>query len=137
MRAKTKNTVIGIGALVVIVAVIATLMAVQFNRSTDLYKNQLSLSELQEKLNKNEDTFVYFYQHNCEYCQNVAPYMIPLAEKTNTPLFPLNIQKYSDGWDLYNIEGTPTVVHYRGGKEVKRIVGEHPEEDYEAFFTQQ
>jgi thioredoxin-related protein len=34
----------------------------------------------------------------------------------------------------YDIEGTPTIIHYENGKEVARIVGEHPEEDFQVFF---
>ena len=38
--------------------------------------------------------------------------------------------------DYYGLEGTPTIIHYKDGKEVGRIVGlpENPEEDYRAFF---
>ncbi|MGB8956729.1 MAG: thioredoxin family protein [Tumebacillaceae bacterium] len=104
--------------------------------NSDLYKNEISLEQLKTKIDGKEDFYAYFYQTGCEHCKVVSPILIPLAEGLNKPLKPVNIYQKQEPWKEYNISGTPTVVHFKDGKEVKRIVGEHPEADFRNFLNE-
>jgi thioredoxin 1 len=47
-----------------------------------------------------------------------------------------NLLEFGQEGLSYNIESTPTLVHYENGEEVSRLVGQYPEEEYEAFFNE-
>ena len=104
--------------------------------TNDLYKNEISLDQLKTKIDGKEEFYAYFYQTGCEHCKVVSPILIPLAEEMDKPLKPVNIHQKQEPWKDYNIQGTPTVVHFKDGKEVKRIVGEHPESDFRNFLNE-
>ncbi len=36
----------------------------------------------------------------------------------------IDIENLNEPWDKYNIQGTPTIIHFKDGKEVSRISGE-------------
>ncbi len=38
--------------------------------------------------------------------------------------------------DKYNIQGTPTIIHFKDGKEVSRISGEQSKEKFKEWFEQ-
>ncbi|MFX3622963.1 MAG: thioredoxin family protein [Ectobacillus sp.] len=101
----------------------------------DYYTNAISLDELQQSLQDKKDMTIYFYQPTCTYCQKVSPIIVPMAKDMDIDMKVLDLQKYSTGWDEFKIEGTPTVVRYKDGKEVDRIVGEHTEKEFKEWFT--
>ncbi|WP_330948549.1 thioredoxin family protein [Virgibacillus sp. MG-45] len=100
------------------------------------YQNQITPDALKEKLDNKEDVTVYFYSPTCSYCQNTTPVLVPLAEEMNVDIKKMNLLEFKTLWDLYEIEGVPTLVHYENGKEVARISSEQPEESFRAFLTE-
>lgn len=99
-----------------------------------LYQNIIVPDELDEKLAAGEDVTVYYFSPTCVHCQKTTPVVAPLADDMGVDLVKLNLLEYDKMKD-YDIEGTPTIIHYEDGEEVSRIVGEHPKEDFEMFFN--
>ncbi|MEM5622051.1 thioredoxin family protein [Bacillus thuringiensis] len=48
-----------------------------------------------------------------------------MAKKLNIDMKMLNLEEEQNGWNLFKIQGTPTIVHYKDGKEIDRIEGEY------------
>ena len=47
-----------------------------------------------------------------------------------------NLLEFEEGWDKYRIEGTPTIVQFKDGKESNRIVNLQNEEIYRQWFEE-
>ncbi len=99
-----------------------------------LYDNIILPEELDEKLEKGEDVTVYYYSPTCVYCQRTTPIIVPMAEELDIDLKKMNLLEF-DLMEYYDVEGTPTIIHYEDGEEVARIVGENEEEEFYEFFT--
>ncbi|WP_156288812.1 thioredoxin family protein [Oceanobacillus salinisoli] len=100
------------------------------------YGNQILPDELSEQLENGEDVTVYFYSPTCVYCQNTTPYLVPLAEENNIDMKKYNLLEFGQEAVPYAIESTPTLVHFENGEEAARIVGQRPEEEFQAFFDE-
>ncbi|MGM8212049.1 thioredoxin family protein [Virgibacillus sp. W0430] len=100
-----------------------------------LYKNQIIPEELDKSLANGDDVTVYFYSPTCVYCQRTTPVVVPLTEELGVDMKKMNLLEF-DKMEEYEIEGTPTIVHYEDGKEVGRISGERPEADFQQFFEE-
>lgn len=87
------------------------------------YQNQILPKELDEKLAAGEDLLVYFYSPECGFCRQATPLLVPTADEVGANVYKLNLLEFGEGWDDYNIQSTPTLISYKGGKEVNRIVG--------------
>src|SRR5699024_3904046 len=96
-----------------------------------LYGNQNVIEDLNEKMTSGEAVTVYFYRPRCVYCQRTTPVLVPLTDELNIDMKKLNLLEFKDEWD---IESTPTLVHYEDGEEVARIVGEKTEEEFKQFL---
>lgn len=101
-----------------------------------LYQNQITPNTLNQALDKKEPMTVYFYKPDCSYCLETTPILVPLAEELNIDLKKLNLLEFKKGWDTYQIEGTPTLIHYENGKEVARIDGYNEEKVFRDFFEE-
>lgn|SRR5699024_989529 len=100
-----------------------------------LYQNIIVPDDLDAELGSGEDITVYYYSPTCSYCQKTTPVVVPVAEEMGVDLKKMNLLEF-DKMDYYKVEGTPTIIHYEDGKEVARIVGEQPKENFEAFFKE-
>lgn len=101
-----------------------------------LYNNQIMPEELEEKVDNGDELTVYFYSPDCVHCQATTPVLVPLADDLGVDVVKLNLLEFPDEWAHWNIESTPTLVHYEDSKEVARIVGERSEEEFTAFFDE-
>lgn len=99
------------------------------------YQNLILPEELEEKLDNKEDVTVYFYSPTCSHCQRTTPVVAPLAEDMGLDLVQFNLLEFENGWDQYGIKETPTIVQYKEGKEVERIVGYQEKEVFEEWFN--
>ncbi len=97
------------------------------------YQNQILPDILDEQLTDQEDVTVYFYSPTCGYCKQTTPIIVPLAEEMGMDLKKLNLLEFREAWSTFNIESTPTVVHYEDGKEVARVKG--ADVNFERFFN--
>ncbi|WP_044748927.1 thioredoxin family protein [Bacillus alveayuensis] len=98
------------------------------------YQNIILPDELEKKLENKETVTVYFYSSTCPHCKKTTPIVVPLAKELGIDLKMFNLLEFEEGWDKYNIEGTPTIVHYVDGKEVKRIDGYRDEAVFRDWF---
>lgn len=101
-----------------------------------LYQNQIIPTDLDEKLENKEDVTVYFYSPVCSHCQETTPILIPVTEEMNIDMKKVNLWEFEheDYWSRYKIESTPTLVHYKAGKEVGRLNGTKTAAEFKAFF---
>ena len=101
-----------------------------------LYQNQILPDELDKTLSNEEDAFVYFYSPTCIHCKNTSPILVPLAEDMDIDLKKYNVLEFEQGWNDYQIESTPTLVRFKDGKEVDRIVGTQTEATFKQWIEQ-
>lgn len=100
------------------------------------YQNLILPDELATALKEKEDKTVYFYSPECPHCQNTTPVVAPLAEQMGIDLVQYNLLEFEQGWDDYNIKSTPTIIHFKDGKEVDRITGYHDATTFEEWFEE-
>jgi thioredoxin 1 len=100
------------------------------------YQNIILPDELEKKLENKEDTIVYFFSPLCEHCKVTTPVLMPVADEVGVEINQYNILEYEEGWDQYGITGTPTLIHYKDGKEVDRIQGSSTEENFRSVLTE-
>lgn len=100
------------------------------------YQNIILPEELEAKLNNGEDITVYFYSPICPHCKETTPILMPLMDELGVDLVQYNLLEFEQGWNKYNIEYTPTIVHYENGQEVARTVGSNTEEYFENWFKE-
>ena len=101
-----------------------------------LYDNQILPEDLKKELDDGEDVTVYFYSPECVYCQRTTPILVPVTEDLDVDVKKLNLLEFEDQWGPFAIESTPTLIHYKDGKEVARMVGQHSKEEFNAFFKE-
>ncbi|MDM5192185.1 thioredoxin family protein [Bacillus hominis] len=102
----------------------------------DYYTNKISLSDLQKNLKEKKEETVYFYQTSCVHCQKLSPIVVPMAKDLNVDMKVMDIEKLDAPWDEYKIKGTPTIIHFKDGKEVSRISGEQPKDKLKEWLEQ-
>ncbi|MGM7719222.1 thioredoxin domain-containing protein [Metabacillus sp. Hm71] len=100
------------------------------------YQNIILPDELEAKLEKKEETIVYFFSPECTHCQATTPVLMPVADEVGVEIDQFNLLEFEDGWTQYGIESTPTLVHYKDGKEVARSVGSNTEEYFRNLLTE-
>lgn len=98
------------------------------------YQNIILPDDLKKKIDGGEGTFVYFFSPTCSHCQKTTPELMPLADKADIHIDQYNVLEFSEGWDDYTIEATPTLAYYKDGQEVGRIIGEQTAEAFNQFF---
>ncbi|PRT26222.1 thioredoxin family protein [Bacillus cereus] len=103
---------------------------------SDYYTNKISLSDLQKNLKEKKEETVYFYQTSCVHCQKLSPVVVPMAKDLNVDMKVMDIEKLDVPWDEYKIQGTPTIIHFKDGKEVSRISGEQPKDKLKEWLEQ-
>ncbi|PHG07913.1 thiol reductase thioredoxin [Bacillus toyonensis] len=102
----------------------------------DYYTNKISLSDLQKNLKEKKEETVYFYQTSCVHCQKLSPVVVPMAKDLNVDMKVMDIEKLDAPWDEYKIQGTPTIIHFKNGKEVSRISGEQSKDKLKEWLEQ-
>lgn len=100
------------------------------------YQNIILPDALKSKIENEEKTVGYFFSPTCVYCKAFTPEMMPIADEYGIEIHQLNLLEYQDSWTDYNIESTPTLIYFKDGKEVDRVVGQAPEEQVRQFFDQ-
>jgi thiol-disulfide isomerase/thioredoxin len=100
------------------------------------YQNIILPQELEKKLANKEDVTVYFFQSTCGYCKQATPILMPMAKELGIDLVQYNLLEFKPGWDKYRIEGTPTIVQFKDGKEAARIEELQDEAAYRQWFTE-
>ena len=106
-------------------------------RQTILTTTQIkSLFRSSKELKREKEETVYFYQTSCVHCQKLSPVLVPMAKDLNVDMKVMDIEKLDAPWDEYKIQGTPTIIHFKDGKEVSRISGEQPKDKLKEWLEQ-
>ncbi|KIY21853.1 MULTISPECIES: thioredoxin family protein [Mesobacillus] len=100
------------------------------------YQNIILPDELANKLDAGEDVTVYFFSPTCSHCVRTTPVVAPLAKDMNVELVQYNLLEFEQGWDKYGIQSTPTIVQYKNGEEVARIVGYQEAATFQDWFNE-
>lgn len=100
------------------------------------YQNIILPDELEEKIASGEPVTAYFFSPTCQYCQQMTPVLMPVADEMGVDIVQYNLLEFDQGWQQYGIESTPTMIHFEDGKEVNRTVGALPKENIELFFNE-
>lgn len=125
--------------IVLFAAIFAVTQMEKENASTDekgYYSNKISLEDLNKNIEDKKEQTIYFYQTSCVHCQKVSPIVVPLAKDLNVDMKVIDIENLNEPWDKYNIQGTPTIIHFKDGKEVSRISGEQSKDKFKEWFEQ-
>ncbi|ASI34727.1 MULTISPECIES: thioredoxin family protein [Exiguobacterium] len=134
-KSQSKANWITAGVIALIVILGATLLLFMDNEDSATKDGNLTASQVAEKLKSGDEFYTYFYQTGCVHCEKVKPYLVPLGEQQDIPFEQIDLAVEQSAWDTFGIEGTPTVVHFKDGKEVSRVAGEQTEESYKEFFA--
>lgn len=100
------------------------------------YQNIILPEELDDIIKNGKDATVYFYSPTCPHCVRTTPVVAPLAKEMDVDLLQFNLLEFENGWSDYGIEETPTIVHYKKGKEVERIVGYNEKAVFKSWFEE-
>jgi thioredoxin 1 len=100
------------------------------------YQNIILPDQLEAKLDNKEDTVVYFFSPTCVHCQATTPILMPVADEVGVDINQFNLLEYEEAWNQYGITSTPTLIHYKDGVEVARVVGSNSEENFRSLLTE-
>ena len=99
------------------------------------YNNIILPEDLEKKIKSGESVTAYFFSPTCSYCKEMTPVLMPIANELNVDVFQYNLLEFHQQAGGYGIEGTPTLIHFKDGKEIDRLYGAAPEEDIRDFFA--
>lgn len=99
----------------------------------------ISYKELNEKIANNEEFFFVVTQDGCSHCEEFVPILEEVLKENNVIGYNFNLTRLSEEEhdkfkEEYNVEGTPTTIFIKDGKEVsimQRIVGSLSKEKLE------
>ena len=99
------------------------------------YNNIILPKELEKKIESGESVTAYFFSPECHYCIETTPVLMPIAKDMGIEVHQFNLLEFRQDAGPYGIEGTPTIVHYKDGKEIDRLYGGAPQgSDPEIYF---
>lgn len=101
-----------------------------------IYKNLILPNELEDILQNEGSAYIYFYSPTCSFCKKTTPVVVPISKEMGINLQLYNLLEFKDGWDTYKINGTPTIIYFKNGKEVSRIEGGVEKEKFRKWFAE-
>ena len=96
-----------------------------------------SLIELEEiEFNDEELYFVFFHDSSSELCEKVRFNIERLIESNQEPVcfYAIDVSKNPGPFYEYNVSGVPSILVFKGNKEIKRIMGVVPYENLANIF---
>lgn len=82
---------------------------------------QIDQQELSEVIKSSETILVDFFAEWCGPCKALKPTLNELAK--DYPVFSIDVEQNDEATITYNIRSMPTLIYFKDGKEVKRLVG--------------
>jgi thioredoxin-like negative regulator of GroEL len=82
-------------------------------------------------------SFVLFYKEDSELCDKMEYNLCLLSkeEKDKVKYYKLNIEKYPGKYSKHDVSGTPSILIYKEGKEIDRIVGFIPKSNLDIIYN--
>ena len=81
-------------------------------------------------INNNDITLIDFYADWCGPCKALSPVIDEIAKsQTHIAVGKVNVDEEKELANKYRVRSIPTMVVFKGGKEVNRLVGFLPKEE--------
>lgn len=127
---KKKYIIIGLTILVFLMGLFVYLATTKQNNKN--YIKEITLANLEEKLNNKESFVLVITQTGCGHCNSYKPILQSVGRKYDFTFYDINLTNLSkDEYALFtkiaNSSGTPTTIFYENGEEkttLNRLVGE-------------
>ncbi|WP_339266094.1 thioredoxin family protein [Paenibacillus sp. FSL K6-1330] len=123
---------------VAIVLLISSYILKTIKGDEPLYNN-IDLSELQQKIENNEDFIIYIYGNSCRACQNFKPIINRVITTQKINLLALNVDEEKNRNINFlkenSISKTPTLLNYKKGGIHKKMEGIISEKEFEDFLN--
>lgn len=82
----------------------------------------MQINEFQEQLDESL-TMVDVWAPWCGPCRTLTPIIEKVSEEKNVKLLKVNADESGDLATSFGVRGIPTVIFFKGGQEVDRVVG--------------
>jgi thioredoxin 1 len=107
------------------------------------YHNIILTDDLDKRIANKESFYQYYFSSTCGHCKITTPVIAPIIKELGLDVTQFNLQEDQEGWMKYNIQATPSLIYYKDGVEVDRLVGGYSEtsgngitvEQFKAFFS--
>ena len=88
---------------------------------------QLTPKAFDKKIASSTPTLVDYWAPWCEPCHAMAPVLHELKDQLAGQLnvCAVDVEKYEPLWERFDLKGVPTLIVFKNGEEVKRILGTH------------
>jgi thioredoxin 1 len=93
------------------------------------YQNIILPKALEEKIDSGEPVVAYLFSPECVHCQAMTPSLMPIAEEVGVQVDQYNLLEYTQGWDDYKVDSTPTLIYFENGEEVNRLIGDYSQNE--------
>lgn len=87
------------------------------------YQNIILPAEMQQKIDNQEDGYIYFFSPLCHYCVETTPKLNKLAADAGVDIRQYNVLEFEQAWPEFNLQATPTLIYFEDGQEVDRVTG--------------
>ncbi|BDU86875.1 thioredoxin family protein [Clostridium perfringens] len=125
-----KKVVVTILAIITIIVILTFSISNLIQNEKPLYKDS-SINEVKMKIQNKESFILYLYQKQCPSCLQIKPIINEYIQSTGNEILAVDINNDKDKnfivQDL-NISGTPTVIFYKEGNEISRLISVFNEE---------
>lgn len=99
---------------------------------------KISIEELEQKIENNDDFSLYIYKENCTYSKEFNPILIPYLQEHNQTIFIISSKKERNALEditQQKFEVTPNIFTFQDGQIVDYISGLPSESMLEDFFN--
>lgn len=106
------------------------------NKATDSCFIELRDNTFQEAISSGIN-FVLIYKKDSDLCDKLEYNFcqLPVIKEKNINFYKLDIEKYPGRYSSQSISAAPTVLIYRDGKEIERIMGVIPKSNLEIIYN--
>ena len=126
--------------IILLVCIIALIIiGTAFSDTESDYIHETTIKDIVKMKEKEKSFMLYIKQTNCEHCRVFTPRFLSVLKEYKLEAYSLNIANLSDKDkekydDMFDIDGTPTVLFFDSGEENKllRIEGEVTKEKIES-----
>ncbi|MGP4073749.1 thioredoxin family protein [Piscibacillus sp. B03] len=127
-----KRIVILIALILIISISLYTINSLEENNNYE----ELTIEEFKTQVNESEELIIYVYSPKCAACKALQPKLDKVIKKYNISVKGLNIDKYIGSQFLSeeNIKYTPTLLHYKNGEKVNKLIGNVSTDKLNNFF---